>query len=152
MGNYTIFYMFENPRRGSQARNFTANVPKILDLKSSSEQIFSENWYWVPLTCQNSQSAQFTVLGYGRKRDRVKSLPCCGGVWIEWRVYSGPSELFVMIATADIYIGRHYLHISYSCNSAMSKVSIFCTAQVCILFCISRKDISTNTEFTVSIR
>ena len=40
MGKYTIFYMFENPRRGMQARNFTTNVPKILDLKSSSEQIF----------------------------------------------------------------------------------------------------------------
>ena len=33
--------MFENPRRGRLARNFTTNVPKILDLKSSSEQIFS---------------------------------------------------------------------------------------------------------------
>ena len=33
--------MFENPRRGRQARNFTTNSPKILDLKSSSEQIFS---------------------------------------------------------------------------------------------------------------
>ena len=32
--------MFENPRRGRQARNFTTNAPKILDLKSSSEQIF----------------------------------------------------------------------------------------------------------------
>ena len=41
--------MFENPRRGWQARNFTTNVPKILDLKSSSEQIFSENCRWVPL-------------------------------------------------------------------------------------------------------
>ena len=40
--------MFENPRRGRQARNFTKNVPKILDLKSSSEQIFSENWRWCP--------------------------------------------------------------------------------------------------------
>ena len=30
--------MFENPRRGRQARNLTSNVPKILD----SEQIFSE--------------------------------------------------------------------------------------------------------------
>ena len=39
--HYTIFYMFENPRRDRQARNFTTNVPKILDLKSSSEQIFS---------------------------------------------------------------------------------------------------------------
>ena len=33
--------MVENPRRGRQARNFTTNAPKILDLKSSSEQIFS---------------------------------------------------------------------------------------------------------------
>ena len=41
--------MLENPRRGRQARNFTTNVPKILDLKSSSEQIFSENCRWVPL-------------------------------------------------------------------------------------------------------
>ena len=50
MGNYTIFWMFENPRSGRQARNFTTNVPKILDLKSSSKQIFSENCRWVPLT------------------------------------------------------------------------------------------------------
>ena len=41
--------MFENPSRGMQAKNFTTNVPKILDLKSSSEQIFSENCRWVPL-------------------------------------------------------------------------------------------------------
>ena len=41
MGNFTIFWMFEYPRRGRQARNFTTNVPKILDLKSPSEQIFS---------------------------------------------------------------------------------------------------------------
>ena len=41
--------MFKNPRRGRQATNFTKNVPKILDLKSSYEQIFSENWRWVPL-------------------------------------------------------------------------------------------------------
>ena len=41
--------MVENPRRGRQIRNFTANVPKILDRKSSSEQIFSENCRWVAL-------------------------------------------------------------------------------------------------------
>ena len=45
MGKYNIFYLFENPRRGMQARNFTTNVLKILDLKSSSE-----NCRWVPLT------------------------------------------------------------------------------------------------------
>ena len=32
--------MFENPRRGRQARYFTTNVPKILDLKSSSNRYF----------------------------------------------------------------------------------------------------------------
>ena len=40
--------MFENPRGGRQARNFTTTVPKILDFKWSSEQIFSENCRWVP--------------------------------------------------------------------------------------------------------
>ena len=50
MGNYTInFWGFENPRRGRQARNLTTNFPKILYLKSSSEQIFSKNCRWVPL-------------------------------------------------------------------------------------------------------
>ena len=39
MANYTMFFMFENPRRDGQAGNFTENDPKILDLKSSSEQI-----------------------------------------------------------------------------------------------------------------
>ena len=46
--------MFENPRRGRKARNFTTSVPKILDLKSSSEQIFSENCRWVPLSIDRS--------------------------------------------------------------------------------------------------
>ena len=36
-----LLILFENPRRAKQARNFTTNVLKILDLKSSSEQIFS---------------------------------------------------------------------------------------------------------------
>ena len=43
--------MFENPRGGRQARNFTTNAPKILDRKSSSEPIFSENCRWVLLNC-----------------------------------------------------------------------------------------------------
>ena len=48
MGNCTTFKMFENPRKGRQPRNFIQNVPKILVLKSSSEQIFSENWLGCP--------------------------------------------------------------------------------------------------------
>ena len=59
--------MFENPRRGRQARNFTTNVPKILDLKSSSEQIFfrklslsaPEKWAVIPIfRCRKSQERQ----------------------------------------------------------------------------------------------
>ena len=45
--------MCENPRRGRQARNFTTNVPKILDLKSSSEQIFSKNWRLINHKCHH---------------------------------------------------------------------------------------------------
>ena len=44
--------MFENPRRGRQARNSTTNAPKILDLKSSSEQIFSRK---LPLGAPDEQ-------------------------------------------------------------------------------------------------
>ena len=52
----------ENRGRGRQAGNFTTNVPKTLDLKSSSEQIFSENWRLVPL---------FIERYYDTKRDKV---------------------------------------------------------------------------------
>ena len=61
MGNYTIFQMFENPRRGRQARNVTTNVPKMRDLKSSSEQIFSENCRWVPLRHADYELQLFVV-------------------------------------------------------------------------------------------
>ena len=35
--------------QAGKQENFRTNPPKILDLKSSSEQIFSENCRWVPL-------------------------------------------------------------------------------------------------------
>ena len=56
--------MFENPTNGRQARNFTTNVPNIPDLKSSSEQIFSENCRWVARTIPKSfVMFYFTMLG-----------------------------------------------------------------------------------------
>ena len=58
--------MFENPTRGRQARNLTTNVPKIVDLKSSSEQVFSEHWRWVPLKFKQRLSSVLnwlTVMG-----------------------------------------------------------------------------------------
>ena len=62
MGNYITFQMFENQRTGRQARYFTKNVPKILDLKSSSEQIF-----WVPLVNRELKQRQRR-----RQRERHK--------------------------------------------------------------------------------
>ena len=55
--------MFENPRRGREARNCTTNAPKILDLKSSSEQIFSRK---LPLGSPDL---------YERKTYRFSNLP-----------------------------------------------------------------------------
>ena len=42
MGNYTNFWMFENPRRGRLARNFTTNVPKILDSNRLPNRYFAK--------------------------------------------------------------------------------------------------------------
>ena len=56
--------MFENPRRGRQARNFITNVPKILDLKTSSAQIFSEKWRWVRLKKKAIEILAFASLVY----------------------------------------------------------------------------------------
>ena len=46
-------------RRGRQARNFTTNVPKSLDLKSSSEQTFSENY--LTLGAPDSSSSRWRM-------------------------------------------------------------------------------------------
>ena len=64
--------MSENSRRGRQARNFTTNVPKFLDLKSSSEHIFSENSRWVPLFDLLSLSPS---LRFGKGLDMGKDSP-----------------------------------------------------------------------------
>ena len=72
--------MFENPRRGRQASNFTRNVPKILHLKSSSEQIFSENCRWVPLSSGTSEihpDCGITVRSSGEWICPMSNRICC---------------------------------------------------------------------------
>ena len=49
MGNYTILGGVRKSYERQASKNLTTNAPKILDLKSSSEQIFSKNCRWVPL-------------------------------------------------------------------------------------------------------
>ena len=63
--------MFENPRRGRQARNCTTNAPKILDLKSSSEQIFSRKLpLGAPAVC--FPSPHDTDVGKNTLRDQLQ--------------------------------------------------------------------------------
>ena len=69
--------MFENPRRGKQAKNFTTNVPKILDLKSSSEQIFSEKL-----------SLGAPVLGSNRTLIRSKAFYFCSYFFFNYMFFS----------------------------------------------------------------
>ena len=60
--------MFENPRRGRQARNFTTNAPKILDLRSSSEQIFSRKLPLGAPALHLERKSQSNARVYIRKR------------------------------------------------------------------------------------
>ena len=54
--------MFENLRRGRQARNFTKNVPKILDLKSWTTKIALTR-----LACENIRfSSLFAAVDVSR--------------------------------------------------------------------------------------
>ena len=69
--------MFENPRRGRQARNFTTNAPKILDLKSSSEQIFSRK---LPLGAPERSERSIRRRHIGKREDPGYELdPCFDG-------------------------------------------------------------------------
>ena len=71
--------MFENPRRGRQARNFTTNAPKILDLKSSSEQIFSRKLpLGAPVQCK-TQLVHGTFSCRLKRGTRCFSLCCTYG-------------------------------------------------------------------------
>ena len=82
--------MFENPRRGRQARNCTTNVPKILDLKSSSEQIFSRKLslgapalcVGLSLHCSNStlKNEVFSVIEVPYSDPLVSACVTCSGV------------------------------------------------------------------------
>ena len=86
--------MSENPRRGRQARNFTTNVPKILVLKSSSEQIFSRK---LPLGAPEYYPHDRKVI----PRGFISSLSSCNvlyliarWIWIKHLSEQDPSFLF----------------------------------------------------------
>ena len=73
--------MFENPRRSRQARNFTTNVLKILDLKSSSEQIFFRKLLLgapdIPISSQNWEIPYVVVLSVGVCKQKTAAVFDC---------------------------------------------------------------------------
>ena len=97
MGNYTILQMFENPRRGRQARNFTTNAPKILDLKSSSEQIFPRK---LPLGAPELRVSSQNISG------NSPVVQCCS---LDSVVFSTVSRL----SCSDLEITLHGLSVSW---------------------------------------
>ena len=67
--------MFENPRRGRQARNFRTNFQKILDLKSSSEQIFSRKLsLGAPVGINNTEQKVVRIMTFAKYQDESRPL------------------------------------------------------------------------------
>ena len=106
--------MFENPRRSRQARNFTTNVPKILDLKSSSEQIFPKNWRWVPLYFRNTDFhlfVRFMFLLYWylekvskeRQNSKTESIP--------WK--PAPDKTLLFVSAVSVFSWLPYAIMEY---------------------------------------
>ena len=118
--------MFENPRWGRQARNFTTNAPKILDLKSSSEQIFSRK---LPLAAPEilfNHTLTVTLLSLGlgwigaRSSDhlvvflrRASKRPCRGDSTVEIQAYLSPRmyrlasvQLYQFVLSTDTSLTR----------------------------------------------
>ena len=62
MDNYIIFQMFENPRRSRQAKNFTTNVPKILESQFVLRTDIFRN---------------FDVMNYSFKERKTKKYQAC---------------------------------------------------------------------------
>ena len=140
--------MFKNSyRRSRQARNFTTNVPKILDLKSSSEQIFSENWLWVPLKSvlrsTNLAAASVSVISPGRSRGPIISLDTegafiprnfCFNRVLDWKQFFFPmtSEVSEVISILFFrYLGcnrtKLYIECRIHVSGAFSFLRLYCT-------------------------
>ena len=71
MGKYTIFYLFENPRRGMQARNFTTTVPKIDQSSGFKEK---ENCCLVFPSSTKHEISHFHVVVVQRRQRNVQKM------------------------------------------------------------------------------
>ena len=115
--------MFENPRRDRQARNFTTNVLKMLDLKSSSEQIFSENCCWVPLKLSIALECQQKVSHKKCRNKKTHKRLCvyyfnCGATFhmllsSDIEVHPGSSAPRCYLCTKTVRVNQR----QYICNT-----------------------------------
>ena len=101
--------MFENPRRGRQTRNFTTNVPKNLYLKSSSEQIFSENWSWVPLQYGCCEEVQTGLLFTGIAKELNSGLTR----GLNWRLRFASPALW-LLGHGCLYMALQHIQANFN--------------------------------------
>ena len=100
--------MFENPRRDRQARNFTTNAPKILELKSSPEQIFSLK---LPL------GASGITVGYTNR--------FCGRPVMLYSAFPQTADMIIialLISISLVFI--YFLHTTVSCKPSRELAHI----------------------------
>ena len=86
--------MFENPRRGRKARNFTTNVPKILDLNRLPKGYFPKinvGWPWFSgqnlfLSCAGGRVLVLLVLYMTTVAVRPLVVSTYSGSLLEYRI------------------------------------------------------------------
>ena len=108
--------MFENPRRGRQARNFTTNVPKILDLKSSSEQIFSRKLSLGAPVVSLKSHIRLSFSGLKCKRVRLVGVIKPVNIFTQYRGYRQRQIWMVLL-----HVLTGYQAISYS-NTEVDQI------------------------------
>ena len=133
--------MFENPRRGRQAKNLTKNVPKFLDLKSSSEKVFSENWRWVLLFfffCRHSNSYPVECKHSAVARG-LQDFNCSCSVSYSRRVLGIPEWVRISNALYKYIVlfmvhSEHFFFFHFWLGLISRTMINYCTAQIWKMF------------------
>ena len=120
--------MFENPRRGRQAKNLTKNVPEILDLKSSSEKVFCRHSNSYPVECKHSAVARglqdfncSCSVSYSR---RVLGIP-------EWVRISNALCRYIVLFMVH---SKHCFFFQFWLGLISRTMINYCTAQIWKMF------------------
>ena len=120
--------MFENPRRGRQAKNLTKNVPEILDLKSSSEKVLCRHSNSYLVECKHSAVARglqdfncSCSVSYSR---RVLGIP-------EWVRISNALCRYIVLFKVH---SKHCFFFQFWLGLISRTMINYCTAQIWKMF------------------